>query len=276
MESELLRLSDLLTGARPSSAAPGPATPGFGTARRPARPSSAAAAAAEPGLPSTATAQETGVQLHSSLAKELSALDALFARWQADVAAKQRSAARDFPDDRSFSMALVVLNKRGERRRGTRTAQEFYFAPRHAAAAVGELECTRCCLHIARRQTYWVDRAAPSWSQVGGKPCLLPGGLLHCGPCTGHSRTPLQHTCILHDCRCCHPYNTPASLPVACFQADELCRRCLLCVMRGLLGEDDAAIVAEAQSILESAWSPTFNTALLDALGGSHSLLADL
>jgi hypothetical protein len=30
------------------------------------------------------------------------------------------------------------------------------------------------------------------------------------------------------------------------------------------------------QSILESAWSPTFNTALLDALGGSHSLLADL
>jgi hypothetical protein len=194
MESELLRLSDLLTGARPSSAAPGPATPGFGTARRPARPSSAAAAAAEPGLPSTATAQETGVQLHSSLAKELSALDALFARWQADVAAKQRSAARDFPDDRSFSMALVVLNKRGERRRGTRTAQEFYFAPRHAAAAVGELECTRCCLHIARRQTYWVDRAAPSWSQ-----------------------------------------------------ADELCRRCLLCVMRGLLGEDDAAIVAEAQ-----------------------------
>lgn len=30
-------------------------------------------------------------------------------------------------------------------------------------------------------------------------------------------------------------------------QADELCRRCLLCVMRGLLGEDDAAILSEAQ-----------------------------
>lgn len=84
MDSELLRLSDLLTAAAPASAAPGPATPGFGTARRPARPSSAAtAAAAEPGLPSPTTAHEQGVQLHSSLAKELSTLDALFAHWQA-------------------------------------------------------------------------------------------------------------------------------------------------------------------------------------------------
>lgn len=32
-----------------------------------------------------------------------------------------------------------------------------------------------------------------------------------------------------------------------CTQADELCRRCLLCVMRGMLGEDDDAILAEAQ-----------------------------
>lgn len=125
------------------------------------------------------------------------------------MAAKQRTAARDFSDERSFSMALVVLNKRGERRRGARAAQvrrwerregscahqiccccgaeqacqaavrrsnhpchshspkqEFYFAPRHASSALGELACTRCCLHIARRQPYWVDRAAPSWSQV--------------------------------------------------------------------------------------------------------------
>lgn len=85
MDSELLRLSDLLTGAAPTSGGgpPGPATPGFGTARRSARPSSAAAAAPEAGLPSSVAAHELGVQLHSSLAKELSALDALFARWQA-------------------------------------------------------------------------------------------------------------------------------------------------------------------------------------------------
>lgn len=44
------------------------------------------------------------------------------------MAAKQRSAARDFPDERSFSMALVVLNKRGERRRGVRTAQARWVA----------------------------------------------------------------------------------------------------------------------------------------------------
>lgn len=84
MESELLRLRDLLTAPAPASAVPGPATPGFGTARRPARPSSAAAAAAaQPGLPSAAATHELGVQLHSSLAKELSTLDALFAHWQA-------------------------------------------------------------------------------------------------------------------------------------------------------------------------------------------------
>lgn len=103
-------------------------------------------------------------QLHSSLFKELSAVDALFSRWQAggslpfaglslswvlancaalplpltpamrcrppclpqaEVEAKQRAAAAacDFEDHAAFSAALLVLNKRGERRRGTRAAQ---------------------------------------------------------------------------------------------------------------------------------------------------------
>ena len=71
MDSDPLRLSDLLMGPAPASGAPPPATPGaaFGTTAR--RPLSAAAA------------PPSGAQLSSSLAKELSALDALFARWQA-------------------------------------------------------------------------------------------------------------------------------------------------------------------------------------------------
>lgn len=39
-----------------------------------------------------------------------------------------------------------------------------------------------------------------------------------------------------------------ACLPApACLQADEVCRRCMVCLMRGLLGQDDAAILEEAQ-----------------------------
>lgn len=38
-----------------------------------------------------------------------------------------------------------------------------------------------------------------------------------------------------------------AAAPRCAAQADELCRRCVLCVMRALLGEDDTAILAEAQ-----------------------------
>jgi len=49
-------------------------------------------------------------------------------------------------------------------------------------------------------------------------------------------------------------------------QTDELCRHCLQSVMRGLLGEDDDAILDEARSILESEWSPVINPRLADAL----------
>lgn len=83
MDTELLRLSDLLTQAASASAAPSPATPYHRPASRDARPSSAAAAHQAPPPPAAAVHAVSGVQLHSSLAKELSALDALFARWQA-------------------------------------------------------------------------------------------------------------------------------------------------------------------------------------------------
>ncbi|KAL4423407.1 hypothetical protein ABPG77_009985 [Micractinium sp. CCAP 211/92] len=163
--------------------------------------------------------------LHSSLARELSVVDAMFQQWSQDAAAKRRAAvaARDFSDEHSFSLALLVMNKRGEVRRGTRTAQQYYFTPRQAAQHAGELPCARCCVHIQRRETYFVDRAVRSW---------------HLG--------------------------------------DEVCRPCMLCLMRSLLGEDDGAILAEAQGILDSAWRPTINPALAEALGGSTMLLAEL
>ncbi|KAL4443293.1 hypothetical protein ABPG75_011030 [Micractinium tetrahymenae] len=163
--------------------------------------------------------------LHSSLAKELSAVDAMFRQWSEDAAAKRRAAVatRGFADESAFSLALVVLNKRGEVRRGTRAAQQFYFVPRQAVQHAGELPCSRCCVHIERRETYFVDRAARSWHL-----------------------------------------------------SDELCRRCMLCLMRALLGEDDTAILAEAQAILDSAWRPCINPSLAEALGGRLSLLAEL
>lgn len=62
----------------------------------------------------------------------------------------------------------------------TCASQEFYFAPRHASSALGELACTRCCLHIARRQPYWVDRAAPSWTQVRAQTAQNCGLVVRC------------------------------------------------------------------------------------------------
>lgn len=67
--------------------------------------------------------------------------------------------------------------------------QEFYFAPRHASAAAGELECTRCCLHIARRQTYWVDRAAASWSQVSSSGIAICWWVMQTGVVVGRQQT---------------------------------------------------------------------------------------
>lgn len=192
------------------------------------RPSRAGALAAHPpsgGARAAAALCASGV-LHPSLAKELSAVDTMFRRWQEEAAAKPRAAAaaQGFEDDVSFSLALVVMNKRGEVRRGMRVAQGWYFVPRQASQHTGELPCSRCCTHIRRRATYFVDRAAPSWRQ-----------------------------------------------------ADEVCRSCMLCVMRSLLGQDDAAILAEAQGILESVWRPTINAALADWLGGGQRLvLAEL
>lgn len=55
----------------------------------------------------------------------------------AEVAAKQATSARAFPDDRSFSLALVVLNKRGERRKGTHAAQARVSSGRHCAHDTG-------------------------------------------------------------------------------------------------------------------------------------------
>jgi hypothetical protein len=105
---------------------------------------------------------------------------------------RERQAVRDFADEAGFRAALLVVNKRGERRRGARAAQEWYYVARSAARHSGDLPCTHCRLHIQRRATYFVDRAAEA-------------------------------------------------------QADEVCRPCMLCVMRRLLGHDDGAILAEAQ-----------------------------
>lgn len=163
--------------------------------------------------------------LHAGLVAELSAVDAMFRQWSQDAAAKRRAAvtARDFVDDCAFSLALVVLNRRGEVRRGARAAQQFYFVPRQAAQQAGELPCARCCVHIRRHEMYFVDRAAAAWHL-----------------------------------------------------SDEVCRPCMLCLMRGLLGDDDDAILSEAQGILHSAWRPCINPTRAQALGPPAWLLAEL
>ena len=42
-------------------------------------------------------------------------------------------------------------------------------------------------------------------------------------------------------------HSLPPSAPSHGTQADEVCRGCMLCMMRSLLGDDDAAILEEAQ-----------------------------
>lgn len=54
-------------------------------------------------------------------------------------------------------------------------------------------------------------------------------------------------------------------------QADELCRQCLVWAMRFHLGNDDRAIMEEAQQILESSWGPVLNHRLADVLMESRT-----
>ncbi len=48
------------------------------------------------------------------------------------------------------------------------------------------------------------------------------------------------------------------------------------CVMRHLLGDDDAAIMEEARHILDSDWSPVINSRLADALVDSRTFFSVL
>ena len=115
-------------------------------------------------------------------------------------------------------------------------AQDWFYAPRRACAPAGDLPCTRCSLAIQRRETYWVDRAARDWRQVSSSGMLgiVDAGCAVLWPACSNPGTPGTSQCIL-------------KLELRFMQGDELCGRCMLALVRGLLGADDTAILAEAQ-----------------------------
>lgn len=180
----------------------------------------------------------------------------------------------------------MVLNRRGERRRGARVAQvgpqppsgplrwhcrgraaraQPFTAPLRpdplpcaAGVVLHASRVRRLCRRAAVRALPPAHRAAPgllcgpSGTQLGsGK---APG--LHCDIMMRARRLllldgctqPAQPSPAPHRTR--HPKPAPSPLlspPLVAPQADEVCRRCMLCCMRALLGDDDAGIQREAQ-----------------------------
>ena len=135
-------------------------------------------------------------------------------------------------------------------------AQDWFYAPRRACAPAGDLPCTRCSLAIQRRETYWVDRAARDWRQVSSSGMLgiVDAGCAVLCPACSNPGTPGTSQCIL-------------TLELRFMQGDELCGRCMLALVRGLLGADDTAILAEAQVggwVGGWGWSCGWQAALCD------------
>ncbi|GAB4818690.1 hypothetical protein N2152v2_005736 [Parachlorella kessleri] len=105
--------------------------------------------------------------LAGDVGRQLDAVGRLFEAWQAEAQTKrvQSLAARGFPSGTGLEQALLVFNKRGERRKGARKAQDWYFAARRHTAESSSQLCARCYVCVSRQEVYYVDKAK-EWRQA--------------------------------------------------------------------------------------------------------------